>query len=294
MLAFFCIYFRSLCIFFIPLPPLRGRAVLGGNPSCFGWVAVGLGGAGFEAGTAALRHLASCQRWPSGARGDWGYYENGLCDAFLPFQIPFHNFRFPERCAVLPEPDSPHFSSLSSVDDRLITSKSIQQHLEQFFSLLLDNGLQINLAMFVFVARAADFLGHRVDADGIRSLDWHILNFFYCSLWHNALPHPDGARNLFYRFDRVSSTCSVATTLYSINFVHEEGEACCTVGLVLWTLWDRGQAHHVYSILWRKVRAHINYSFRWCQPGYGNHLWQAHRCLLYLLVRRPICQPFSL
>ncbi len=37
-----------------------------------------------------------------------------------------------------------------------------------------DNGLQINPAKCVFPAPAVDFLGHRVDAAGIRPLKKHV------------------------------------------------------------------------------------------------------------------------
>jgi transposase InsO family protein len=63
------------------------------------------------------------------------------------------------------------------LDDHLIASRTLEEHhrhLEQFFALLSENGLQINPAKCVFAATAVDFLGHRVTADGIMPLRRHV------------------------------------------------------------------------------------------------------------------------
>jgi Reverse transcriptase (RNA-dependent DNA polymerase) len=63
------------------------------------------------------------------------------------------------------------------LDDHLIASCTLEEHhryLQQFFTLLSENGLQINPAKCVFAATAVDFLGHRVTADGITPLQRHV------------------------------------------------------------------------------------------------------------------------
>jgi hypothetical protein len=59
------------------------------------------------------------------------------------------------------------------LDDIIITSNSLEEHIEhlrQIFTILQENGLQINPAKCVFAAAAVEFLGHRVDQDGVRPL----------------------------------------------------------------------------------------------------------------------------
>jgi Reverse transcriptase (RNA-dependent DNA polymerase) len=49
------------------------------------------------------------------------------------------------------------------LDDHLIASRTLEEHhchLQQFFALLSENGLQINLAKCVFAATDVNFLGH--------------------------------------------------------------------------------------------------------------------------------------
>ena len=62
------------------------------------------------------------------------------------------------------------------LDDIIIASNSLEEHIEhlrQIFTILQENGLQINPAKCVF-ATAVEFLGHRVDQDGVRPLQRHV------------------------------------------------------------------------------------------------------------------------
>jgi hypothetical protein len=61
------------------------------------------------------------------------------------------------------------------LDDLINTSHTLEEHhehLRQIFTILQENGLQINPAKCVFATAAAavEFLGHRVDQHGVRTL----------------------------------------------------------------------------------------------------------------------------
>ena len=61
------------------------------------------------------------------------------------------------------------------LDDIIIASHSLEEHhehLRQIFTILQENGLQINPAKCLFAA-AVEFLG-RVDQDGVRRLQRHM------------------------------------------------------------------------------------------------------------------------
>jgi hypothetical protein len=63
------------------------------------------------------------------------------------------------------------------LDDLIIPSHMLEEHhehLRQIFTILQENGLQINLAKFVFAAAAVEFLGHRVDQHRVRPLQLHV------------------------------------------------------------------------------------------------------------------------
>jgi hypothetical protein len=63
------------------------------------------------------------------------------------------------------------------LDDIIIASHSLEEHMEhilQIFIILQENGLQINPTKCVFAAAAVEFLGHRVDQDGVRLLQRHV------------------------------------------------------------------------------------------------------------------------
>jgi hypothetical protein len=64
------------------------------------------------------------------------------------------------------------------LNDIIIASNSLEEHikhLRQIFTILQENSLQINPAKCVFAAAAAvEFLGHRVDQDGVRPLQRHV------------------------------------------------------------------------------------------------------------------------
>jgi Reverse transcriptase (RNA-dependent DNA polymerase) len=60
------------------------------------------------------------------------------------------------------------------LDDHLIASCPLDEHLRTYFQLLLNNGLQINPAKCVFAVAEVDFLGHRVSAAGISPLPKHV------------------------------------------------------------------------------------------------------------------------
>ncbi len=54
------------------------------------------------------------------------------------------------------------------------TLEEHHEHLRQIFTILQENGLQINPAKCVFDAAAVEFLGHRVDQHGFRPLQRHV------------------------------------------------------------------------------------------------------------------------
>jgi hypothetical protein len=63
------------------------------------------------------------------------------------------------------------------LDDHIIASRNMEehlQHLEQFFTVLRDNGLTINPDKCTFAASSVKFLGHLVSADGIQPLPQHL------------------------------------------------------------------------------------------------------------------------
>jgi cleavage and polyadenylation specificity factor subunit 1 len=63
------------------------------------------------------------------------------------------------------------------LDDIIIASHSLEEHIEhlrQISTILQENGLQINPAKCVFAAVTVEFLGHRVDQDGMRLLQRHV------------------------------------------------------------------------------------------------------------------------
>jgi hypothetical protein len=63
------------------------------------------------------------------------------------------------------------------LDDIIIASHTLEEHhehLRQIFTILQENGLQINPANCLFAAAAVEFLGHRVDQDGVRPLQRHV------------------------------------------------------------------------------------------------------------------------
>jgi Reverse transcriptase (RNA-dependent DNA polymerase) len=57
------------------------------------------------------------------------------------------------------------------LDDILIASRDMVQHLRTVLSRLRDNGLILNRKKCVFAAASLDFLGHRVSAEGISPLE---------------------------------------------------------------------------------------------------------------------------
>ena len=63
------------------------------------------------------------------------------------------------------------------LDDHFIASHTLKEHhehLRQIFTILQENSLQINPAKSVFAAAIVEFLGHRVDQHGVRSLQRHV------------------------------------------------------------------------------------------------------------------------
>jgi hypothetical protein len=63
------------------------------------------------------------------------------------------------------------------LDDLIIACNTLEEHhehLRQIFTILQENGLQINPAKCVFAAAAVEFLGHRVDQHGVRPLQRHV------------------------------------------------------------------------------------------------------------------------
>jgi hypothetical protein len=63
------------------------------------------------------------------------------------------------------------------LDDIIIASHTLEEHhehLRQIFTILQENGLQVNPAKCVFTVTAVEFLGHRVDQHGVRPLQRHV------------------------------------------------------------------------------------------------------------------------
>ncbi len=63
------------------------------------------------------------------------------------------------------------------LDDIIITCHTLEEHhkhLRPIFTILQENGLQINPAKCVFAAAAVEFLGHRVDQHDVRPLQRHV------------------------------------------------------------------------------------------------------------------------
>ncbi len=63
------------------------------------------------------------------------------------------------------------------LDDIIIASHTLEEHhehLRQIFTILQENGLQINSVKCLFAAAAVEFLGHRVDQHGVRPLQRHV------------------------------------------------------------------------------------------------------------------------
>jgi hypothetical protein len=63
------------------------------------------------------------------------------------------------------------------LDDLIITSHTLKEHhehLRQIFTILQENGLQINPAKCMFAAAAMEFLVHRVEQHRVRPLQRHI------------------------------------------------------------------------------------------------------------------------
>jgi hypothetical protein len=63
------------------------------------------------------------------------------------------------------------------LDNHIIASRTLEEHynhLRQFFTILEENGLQINPAKCVFAASAVEFLGHCVNQHSVRPLQRHI------------------------------------------------------------------------------------------------------------------------
>jgi len=93
---------------------------------------------------------------------------------FMPFGLSNAAQTFQRLMDRLFRPLSFVFTYL---DDHLIASRSMEEHLlhlAEFFEVLDTNGLTINPAKCVFAVPTLKFLGHMVDADGIRPLPRHV------------------------------------------------------------------------------------------------------------------------
>jgi hypothetical protein len=78
------------------------------------------------------------------------------------------------------------------LDDIIITSHTLEdhhEHLRQIFTILQENGLQINPAKCVFATAGVEFLGHRVDQHGLRPLQRHVQAI-------NDFPPPQDVKHL--------------------------------------------------------------------------------------------------
>ena len=56
------------------------------------------------------------------------------------------------------------------LDNHIIASRILEEHLRQFFTVLQKNGLTINLAKCTFVKATVEFLGQKVEEYGVRLL----------------------------------------------------------------------------------------------------------------------------
>ncbi len=129
---------------------------------------------------------------PSDTHGTLGHSKNGDYNPFWPVLVPFMPFglrnasqtfqRFMDRLLK-------HLPFVFTyLNDYIIASRTLEEHYEhlrQFFTILQENGLQINPAKCVFAASAVEFLGHRVDQHCVRPLQRHI---------NRRLQHPCGRR----------------------------------------------------------------------------------------------------
>ncbi len=109
------------------------------------------------------------------------------------------------------------------LDDIIIASHSLEEHIEhlrQIFTILQENGLQINLAKCVFAAAALEFLGHRVDQDGVRPLQRHIKAI-------SDFPPPSGCETIttVFRYCEFLQTVPSRYRLHAVA-AHRRAQGC--------------------------------------------------------------------
>ena len=90
------------------------------------------------------------------------------------------------------------------VDDVLVASKSAdkhEDHLHQVLQCFHDHGVIINPAKCVFGASELEFVGHKVNKDGIQPLEErvtqsgnfhvlrHVVNFMMINFYHRFIPY---------------------------------------------------------------------------------------------------------
>jgi hypothetical protein len=117
---------------------------------------------------------------PSDTDGSPGHRQNGNHPPFGLFKYLFMPFGLRNAAQTFQRFMDSLLKHLPFVfcylDDIIIASNSLEehiQHLRQIFTILQENGLQINPAKCVFAAAAVEFLG-RVDQDGMRPLQRHV------------------------------------------------------------------------------------------------------------------------
>jgi hypothetical protein len=106
------------------------------------------------------------------------------------------------------------------LDDLIIASHTLEEHhehLRQIFTILKENGLQINPVKCVFAAAAMEFLGHRVDQHSVRPLQRHI----------QAISSPSGCETIttVFRYSESFTDVSfqVSPAHSSRSQMHSEG-----------------------------------------------------------------------
>jgi hypothetical protein len=108
------------------------------------------------------------------------------------------------------------------LDDLNIASHTLEEHqeyLRQIFTILQENGLQINPAKCVFAAATVEFLGHRVDQHGVWPLQRHVQAI-------SDFPPPQDVKQLQQFLGMVnfySVSFQVSPAHYSRSQMHSEG-----------------------------------------------------------------------
>jgi hypothetical protein len=118
---------------------------------------------------------------PSDTDGCPRRHQNGDHHAVQFVRVPLHAFQTTQQSTDFPaihgQPIQTSAFRACYLDNLIIASHTLEEHhehLQQIFTILQENGLQINPAKCVFAAVTVEFLGHRVDQHGIWPLQRHV------------------------------------------------------------------------------------------------------------------------